>query len=536
MTTIRKIVTSKIDGNDANATNTDEIRPYGEIAIYQEWNGVNDRPVLSMFDGARTHLKSKVLGPGVLYGSNNDSGDGEGFDTIKLIPDATLHYNDGNFGNNQYLVVDPTQPNHIHLRAGGSIDNSSSDLFIGGEKNFVKVSDSTDTVTIRTTLTAEGDTNYDWTFDNFGKLTFPNGTTTSGNGITPPVDSPFELSLHYYPTVAAQANGLSDADNFYTNISEVDDIIVVQPGWQINSGTSQAPIWRVVTEVATVDSDYKIVVPGFGFIAGLTYTFRNPATSESVWQFDEFGNFVTPGSGSISHRNNDLLLAVNNTDVIVLRTGGGEVVVSANGDVLLSNDLVFNNNVKVTTGGAMDQNAINVIVPDSMDSNTTYKWSFDASYGIPYLEFPNGTLQSTAWSGGRVVEVPLSSIGASGDKEGDLAFNGSYIYYCTADYTSHVSSITVDSDQWGGASGGLTSLPFSSVREPQIGWTIFVTFNTGPVSTTITGVTSLGGNRYQIDFNSVGEINVSNGNTGTLLDNIPEADIWKRLAWSGDTW
>jgi hypothetical protein len=174
MTTIRKIVTSQVDGNSANADNIDEIRPFGETSFYLDTSGLNDKLVLSMFDGQRTHLRSKVLGPGVLYGSNADSGDGAGFDTIKLIPDASLHYNDGNFSNDQYLVVDPTAPNHIHIRAGGTIDSSGADLFLGGEQTNVKISDGDDSVTIRTSDASGGSViPKEWIFDNTGKLSFP---------------------------------------------------------------------------------------------------------------------------------------------------------------------------------------------------------------------------------------------------------------------------------------------------------------------------------------------------------------------------
>jgi hypothetical protein len=50
---------------------------------------------------------------------------------------------------NQYIVVDPTAVNHIHLRAGGTIDGSTAELFLGGENTTVQVSDTTKEVYIR---------------------------------------------------------------------------------------------------------------------------------------------------------------------------------------------------------------------------------------------------------------------------------------------------------------------------------------------------------------------------------------------------
>jgi hypothetical protein len=54
--------------------------------------------------------------------------------TMELLPDATIQ-------TDQYLVIEPTGPNHIHVRSGGTIDNSAADLYVGGERANVVVSD-----------------------------------------------------------------------------------------------------------------------------------------------------------------------------------------------------------------------------------------------------------------------------------------------------------------------------------------------------------------------------------------------------------
>ncbi len=70
-----------------------------------------------------------------VIGSGNDSGDGNGFSTLELVPDSGL------YNTQQYLVIDPTFPSHIHIRAGGPQDASTAELFLGGEKNHVRISD-----------------------------------------------------------------------------------------------------------------------------------------------------------------------------------------------------------------------------------------------------------------------------------------------------------------------------------------------------------------------------------------------------------
>jgi hypothetical protein len=187
MTRIRRINVSQVEGDSANTTNTSEIRPYGEMAVYV---GNNNKLELLMFDGVRTHVRSKVLSKGTFYGGDADSGDGNGLDTIKLIPDAEILYNDSS--DHRYLIIDPTVTNHIHIRAGGPIDNSDALLILGGEENNVMVSDVDDQVTIRTNDT------HTWQFGSDGSITFPDNTiqTTAYPGNNPNVwVQDFETSL-----------------------------------------------------------------------------------------------------------------------------------------------------------------------------------------------------------------------------------------------------------------------------------------------------------------------------------------------------
>lgn len=94
------------------------------------------------------------------------SGDGGAASTLKIIPDKDLTNSD------QYLVVDPTSPSHIHLRAGGTIDASNAYLFLGGEKANVQVTDGTDH---NVKIHSSGSSAYEWVFGNDGVLAV-NGT------------------------------------------------------------------------------------------------------------------------------------------------------------------------------------------------------------------------------------------------------------------------------------------------------------------------------------------------------------------------
>jgi hypothetical protein len=108
----------------------------------------------------------------------NSSGDGEGYSTIELRPDTNLSAND------QYLIIDPTQPQHIHIRAGGTQDDSNADLFLGGENSYFLVYAGLDSAV---EIAANNNT---WYFDVDGTLRFPDfSTQTTAFTLTPTLDS-----------------------------------------------------------------------------------------------------------------------------------------------------------------------------------------------------------------------------------------------------------------------------------------------------------------------------------------------------------
>jgi len=264
MARVRRIVVSQVEGDYSNDSDK---RPNGEIALYDDNNGGFD---LVIHDGVNGTSDNKILGKGKFYGHGADSGDGNGYNTIKLIPDTNL------FGNDQYIIVDPTVPGHIHLRAGGQIDNSNAYLYLGGEKYHVRIDDNSSV-----TMTAE-------------------------SGIENP----------------------NPGDLLRTNFS------------------------------------------------------------------------VMSGQVSISYIEKDAF--------------GGEDV--------------------------------------------RFQWDFHPDSGLIQLPFNGGgiqfgdeTVQNTAWTGGRVVVSPTSSVGISGDLQGDLAFSSDYIYYCTQNYDSSTNiwkRIAWSNDTW----------------------------------------------------------------------------------------
>lgn len=98
---------------------------------------------------------------GYLNWFGNSSGDGAGYTTMRLVPDDTRESAD------QYLIIDPTAPGHIHIRAGGTQDNSGADLFLGGENSYFKVASGANS---QVQVTSNSNT---WVFNTDGNLQVP---------------------------------------------------------------------------------------------------------------------------------------------------------------------------------------------------------------------------------------------------------------------------------------------------------------------------------------------------------------------------
>lgn len=91
--------------------------------------------------GSNIFVGNQTISGSIIFENNGliesiptSSGDGLNASTLVLKPDISLL-------TDQYIVLDPTSPNHIHIRAGGAIDNSTAYLYLGGETNYVQVND-----------------------------------------------------------------------------------------------------------------------------------------------------------------------------------------------------------------------------------------------------------------------------------------------------------------------------------------------------------------------------------------------------------
>jgi hypothetical protein len=237
----------------------------------------------------------ELPGAGYIENPTNSSGDGGNKDTIKIVPDADL-LDDNILNVDQYLIIDPTGPNHIHIRAGGVQDYSTADLILGGERAGVKVSD-----TDGTTVVESKQEDYNWTYENI-------------NGDEGPV----------YSVNTAMAE------------PDINDFMIMDGAkYVITSVTRDEP--NGVTSYETT--------PSFNFIYNESYTFTRD-NGEHTWTFSTAGYLNGPTETGrlrvtgIMNDDGDLYVQ-SDQDVVI---GGGE----SNGEFL--NDPTDPDNQIATVG------------------------------------------------------------------------------------------------------------------------------------------------------------------------------------------
>jgi hypothetical protein len=226
-----------------------------------------------------------------IIGGGTASSDGLGNGTIRLVPDADQAED------NQFLVIEPTQPGiqgapgHIHLRAGGTIDESNADLILGGERNSVVVSDTEKEIKVSTAFRS--------------KLYFTN------------------------------LNSNSDTEFI---VSETANILVGDRVYVGGNGES------FIVDAVTFDGGLATVTAdGASFGAGAQYLFTREESYNNGWAFGSDGVLSGPYMGGvvvpslIGTSTNDLYIQSPNNDIIV-ESIDGDIILDADGSVYIGSD------------------------------------------------------------------------------------------------------------------------------------------------------------------------------------------------------
>jgi hypothetical protein len=165
-----------------------------------------------------------------IIGAGTASSDGLNAGTMQLVPDANLE-------TDQYLVIDPTAPNHIHIRPGGTLDASTADLIMGGENTNMLVSDTGDYVDIRTT-SSESFTNL-WRFNSDGLLVGPSMGSVKVSGLyNDPGNDLYLGSADGVVITGTDGEFLNDSSVPGNQIATLTDIAKTSGSWTVTTGTN----------------------------------------------------------------------------------------------------------------------------------------------------------------------------------------------------------------------------------------------------------------------------------------------------------
>jgi hypothetical protein len=192
-----------------------------------------------------------------------------------LIPNvSTMVFTPDQNYTSQSLVLDPTAPGHIHLRAPSSnIDEPLANIFLGGEDSSFEVgyyNGSAPNLYIHSN-------NNTWTFGTDGTTTFPTGNITSNTSLQ------FTTTFANFKTVEYQTAGVwdlyvedsitgSNTASSRLNVSFKDNLINKPQVYIENTKESDGIALRW-----TFDENGNLILPGNLVIAGNTSVFGTNA-------------------------------------------------------------------------------------------------------------------------------------------------------------------------------------------------------------------------------------------------------------------
>jgi hypothetical protein len=252
----------------------------------------------------------QLPGNGYIQNPEDSSGDGYQNDTIKIVPDNLLN-------SDQYLIIDPTAPNHIHIRPGGTQDASTADIFIGGERNNLHISDMGRNVSISSR---------------------PAAAVNIYTNLNPTGDTSFVVS---------------NTANIY-----VGDTAVYAPGGltvTVDSVTTDSPEVGLQTITANLDGAPAV------FVGGGEHIFTHEEFWDNGWEFRSDGVLSGPAMGGLkvlgllNAGDNDLGLYANDADII-LQTADGSVNIVAPEVNITSNASPSSLNINTYLGAVVNSN------------------------------------------------------------------------------------------------------------------------------------------------------------------------------------
>jgi hypothetical protein len=308
----------------------------------------------------------------------NSSGDGGGYTTLTLTPDDTV--------NDQVLVLDPTAPGHIHLRApgiGGNVEQPTANIFLGPENtNFEITAQYGNAPEAR--IHSGG---YTWTFGNDGNLALPGNTSNINyaNGISV-LDGYATISSQYFSNATSLSYNDFVTGNYY-NAS------TLELDYTAYTGASQLALYVDYQAPLTANIGISVGAVNTPLIqsnANIVLT-ANSGTPQT-WTFGNDGNLSVPGNIDINGNNltwsNTIMHQTGPEDFNII--GDGNVNIGAHGynwtfgadaNLILAGDMILSGDTIVFgTESALLQPADNLplsFIASGANGTVTSYWAED---------------------------------------------------------------------------------------------------------------------------------------------------------------
>ena len=355
---------------------------------------------------------------GRLQWLGNSSGDGAGYTTLQLVPDDTLT------GTDQYLIIDPTAPGHIHIRAGGTQDNSSADLFLGGENTHFKVTAGANN---EARILANS---YAWVFGADSILTVPYEGTIRSIGDSVTLQSYNVGTGNVQSVYLSSGGGLGFFDQdigtnwFQIFRSGAEPEMTVPFGYgSANLYINNSSSGNVLTW--TFGADGTLTAPGN--ITGADVVTANTFVSNAF-------NVVTAGNLSITSQ-----YGLGFTGTILEDNGTLELIANGGGGVVVGWDSTYGNGLgNIATVNFNEVGGEGILLRTGNRAATEYNWNFDNTGN---LTLPGNTF-SVNYANGTQVSLGGGSYG-NADVSNFLANYGSNTIVTTGNITGNTAGFAI---------------------------------------------------------------------------------------------
>ena len=411
----------------------------------------------------------------------------------------------GAANSNQILKLVPTnseQGDHIHL-VSGNLGQTS--IFLGNDNQYIRTNiDGSMVIGTDDSIPDQANSGYRWTFGADGKLSLPRNNVITAEG---------NAQVGYYltvteDTVLIQTTGEEGTDNAFITWSDSATSFITQIWTPFCVGAPDSIVGWTLT---AADNTVSNIIGANNY--GLAYTIKTDRYSIGPAPFVfQSPNYVAASDNTVNIKAADKHWTFG-TDGILTVPASSTIHAADNG--IISIPYIQSTGISVAQINGLGTSSLTLQV-----NNNNFVLNANGS-----MSFPSGGTFS-------VGNIPVHSTGASGDKAGTIAFSPSHLYYCLVDYgnttpINYTSNTGEGTDQY---SRIVLKLSTGGAYPDLTGYTI--------TGSGISGTVKVTGPSYPtgIDGDTYFPVDTAFYQSAGTYTFTPPTDIWKRIAWSADTW